>query len=148
MTAKSSKFSDFFNARGNQSEGLEDEEQAAEGVPAVQAPKIRARGVKTQGIPSPPLAPSPAESDRPSHQPEPAREISARIAKIETSGTGATSRKNRGGKRTNPDFVQVTAYIHKDTHKAAKKALLDETDPREFSELVQALLDAWLRAST
>jgi hypothetical protein len=56
--------------------------------------------------------------------------------------------RGRGGKRTNPNFVQVTAYIHKDTHKAAKRALLDEDAPREFSELVQDLLNDWLKLRT
>ena len=95
MTTKSSKFTGFFNARGQQEED--------EGEDANQ------------------------EQPEPNGQDEQPRS------------------RRRGGKRTNPDFVQVTAYIHKDTHKATKKALLDEEEPREFSELVQDLLSDWLR---
>ncbi|KJH70262.1 hypothetical protein [Aliterella atlantica] len=52
------------------------------------------------------------------------------------------------GKRSHPDYEQVTAYIRKDTHRAAKIALLSESEGREFSELVQELLEQWLKART
>lgn len=46
------------------------------------------------------------------------------------------------------DVVQVTAYIEKATHLAAKKSLLDLESERgwkqDFSGLVQLLLDDWL----
>ena len=45
-------------------------------------------------------------------------------------------------KRSDPRFAQVTAYILRDTHVAAKKRLLDEG--QEFSELLQQLLNQWL----
>lgn len=49
------------------------------------------------------------------------------------------------GKKSNPDYTQVTVYIRKGTHLAAKKVLLD--DGREFSELVEELLIEWLKTS-
>lgn len=52
------------------------------------------------------------------------------------------------GKRSHPDYEQVTAYIRKDTHRAAKIALLSEGEAREFSELVQELLEQWLKSRT
>lgn len=52
------------------------------------------------------------------------------------------------GKRSNPDFEQVTAYIRKRTHQEVKIALLQEGEDREFSELVEELLDQWLRSHT
>lgn len=48
------------------------------------------------------------------------------------------------GKRSNPDYEQVTAYIRRDTHRAVKMALLQEGESREFSELVEELLAEWL----
>ncbi|MEP0920078.1 hypothetical protein NC981_25115 [Leptolyngbya sp. DQ-M1] len=48
------------------------------------------------------------------------------------------------GKRSDPDYEQVTAYIRKDTHRDIKIALLQEGQGREFSELVQELLDGFL----
>jgi hypothetical protein len=58
------------------------------------------------------------------------------------------SEKPRGrpaGKRTDPDYAQVTAYIRKDTHHAVKLRLMQENQGREFSELVQELLAEWLK---
>jgi len=52
------------------------------------------------------------------------------------------------GKRSHPDYEQVTAYIRKDTHRAAKIALLAEGEEREFSELIQELLEQWLELRT
>lgn len=49
------------------------------------------------------------------------------------------------GKRSNPDYEQVTAYIRRDTHLAIKLALLQEGQGREFSELVEELLIGYLR---
>lgn len=52
------------------------------------------------------------------------------------------------GKRSHPDYEQVTAYIRKDTHRAAKIALLSKGEEREFSELIQELLEQWLKLRT
>jgi hypothetical protein len=50
------------------------------------------------------------------------------------------------GKRSDPGFVQVTAYIPDDLHHNIKLALLQERKGREFSELVGELLTAWLES--
>ena len=58
-------------------------------------------------------------------------------------------RQGRGrppGKRRNPDFEQVTAYIRKHTHQGVKIALLQEGKGQEFSELVEGLLAKWLKS--
>ncbi len=39
------------------------------------------------------------------------------------------------------EILRVTAYIRKDTHRAAKIALLSDGEEREFSELIQDLLE-------
>lgn len=52
------------------------------------------------------------------------------------------------GKRSDSNYEQVTAYIRKDTHTAVKIELLKERQngqKREFSELIQELLDEWLK---
>jgi hypothetical protein len=51
------------------------------------------------------------------------------------------------GKRSHPDFEQITAYIRKDTHHAVKIRLL-QNGRQEFSELVEELLGQWLKSST
>ena len=56
------------------------------------------------------------------------------------------SRRGRPpGKRSDPDFEQITAYIRKDTHCAVKIALL-KNGRKEFSELVEKLLRCWLKS--
>jgi hypothetical protein len=55
--------------------------------------------------------------------------------------------KKRGrpaAKRSDPDFLQVTAYIRKETHRKTKIRLLEEGEGREFSELVEVMLEEWL----
>ena len=47
------------------------------------------------------------------------------------------------GKRSDPAYEQVTAYIRKRTHDAVKLALLKEGKRRQFSELVEELLSTW-----
>ena len=49
------------------------------------------------------------------------------------------------GKKSDPDYSQVTVYLRKGNHLAAKKRLLD--DGKEFSELVDELVTAWLENS-
>lgn len=46
------------------------------------------------------------------------------------------------GKRSNPDYTQVSAYIPKDLHKRVKIALVNSD--QDFSELVSQLLEEWL----
>ena len=61
----------------------------------------------------------------------------------------STKRRGRGrppGKRSDPNFEQVTAYIRKLTHQGVKIALLQEGQGQEFSELVEGLLSKWLEA--
>ncbi|QFP75405.1 hypothetical protein [Deinococcus sp. AJ005] len=47
------------------------------------------------------------------------------------------------GKRSNPDYQQVTVLLHGQTYLEARKRLLDER--KEASTLINELLDAWLK---
>jgi len=49
------------------------------------------------------------------------------------------------GKRSDPGFIQATAYIPAELHHAVKLALLQERRGREFSELVAELLAEWVK---
>ena len=59
---------------------------------------------------------------------------------------GGRRRGRPPGKRSDPDFEQVTAYIRSRTHREIKIALLREGAGREFSQLVEELLAEWLKA--
>ena len=54
----------------------------------------------------------------------------------------APKRGRQKGKRSNPDYTQVGAYIPKELDKAVKRKLIDEDI--DFSELVANLLSKWL----
>ena len=52
------------------------------------------------------------------------------------------------GKRSDADFIQVTAYIRKSIHREVKIALLKSGQDQDFSELVDALLEVWVKSQT
>lgn len=85
----------------------------------------------------------PAAEDVP---PSPAPPLAVR----ETPKPAADRRKPgrpKGGKSSNPEFVQVTAYVEEFVHVAVKKALLDLKDT-DFSDLVNDLLKKWVKSRT
>jgi hypothetical protein len=45
-------------------------------------------------------------------------------------------------KKSNPDYTQVTVYLRKETHAAARKLLFDGR--RQFSDLVDKLVSDWV----
>jgi len=54
------------------------------------------------------------------------------------------AKKNRArGKRSNPDYEQVGAYIPKSLNRQVKKLLFDE-EGVDFSDLVTTLLEDWV----
>ena len=64
--------------------------------------------------------------------------------KIETTKAVNRRRGRPPGKRTNPDYQQVTIYIPRALHNEAKIALIQE-GRKEFSELIGELLASWIR---
>ena len=76
--------------------------------------------------------------------------ISEQVVSTEPTQTVETTKaSNRGrgrppGKRTNPDYQQVTIYIPRALHDQAKIALIQE-GRKEFSELIGDLLASWIR---
>ena len=48
------------------------------------------------------------------------------------------------GKRSHPDYEQISAYIRKETHRAVKLALLEDGG-EDFSDLVEKQLQQWLK---
>jgi hypothetical protein len=70
------------------------------------------------------------------------------VTKPAVAGHHETSpRRGRpSGKRSDPDYVGFTTYIRRETHRNVKRALLDEPEERELSELVEDLLVKWLQA--
>ena len=57
--------------------------------------------------------------------------------------------KGRGGKSSDKaNYSQYSVYLRKDTRKKVGRALDDAETGQDFSELVQELLEQWLKSST
>ncbi len=59
-----------------------------------------------------------------------------------------TKSKRRGrppGKRSDPDFTQITAYVRTKTIEDVKIKLIRQGSMQDTSELIEELLSAWLR---
>lgn len=64
----------------------------------------------------------------------------------ENSVTPPANKRGRPpGKRSDPSFEPVTAYIRVETHKEVKIRLIREGN-KDFSELVEDLLATWLKS--
>lgn len=55
----------------------------------------------------------------------------------------STFRLRKRGKRSHPDFEQVTAYVRRDTYHQIKLILTEKN--QEFSDLVEAMLSRYVR---
>lgn len=76
----------------------------------------------------------------------------AETASTEVEQGGSTRQTRRTtGKKSDPNYRQVTAYVRRDLYKKVSDALYDQSrgypnaKRKEFSELVDELLDAWLQ---
>jgi hypothetical protein len=61
------------------------------------------------------------------------------------AAAGAATAGRRSGKSADPDYTQITAYIRRETHAAAKVALIQGGGGRDFSELLEELVAEWLK---
>jgi hypothetical protein len=58
--------------------------------------------------------------------------------------TESKKRSRPSGKRSDPDFIQITAYIRKNTLTSVKLKLLKQDEKQDVSELIETLLSEWL----
>ena len=63
-----------------------------------------------------------------------------KVAKVEEV---KPKKRKSSGKRTDPDFKQVGAYIRKETYLQIQRLLLEQPD-KDFSDLVEELLTDYL----
>jgi len=86
--------------------------------------------------------------------PDPPAEIT-RVVLVETESPPASpavppAGRRASGKKSDPRYKQVTAYVRKDLYRTVTDALYDDargrdTKRQEFSELVDELLERWCR---
>ena len=88
---------------------------------------------------------APEEPKTPEPPPTAPRKPALKVAKTEAQVTKRPRGRPGGqGKRLNPDYTQVTAYIPEALHLQTKINLL-RSGRREFSDLVEELLAKWNR---
>jgi hypothetical protein len=63
---------------------------------------------------------------------------------LPSSAQVASPAKKLGGKKGNPDYCQVTAYLKRDTYDNVRIRLLQTKDARDFSELLEDLVVEFL----
>jgi hypothetical protein len=88
------------------------------------------------------------EPEKPSQETETQKSESQPVAQLQSE---LPKRGRPKAKRSDPDYEQVTAYIKRNTHTTVKIELLKNSqngEKREFSELVQDLLEQWLSSRT
>lgn len=66
------------------------------------------------------------------------------MAKTKPTTAKAVGRP-KTGKRSNDDYRQVSAWVRKDTYTRVQDRLYVKEDRREFSDLLQTLLEDWLK---
>lgn len=69
-----------------------------------------------------------------------------KTVKTKTENASATGQKNgklrTPGKRSDPDYTQITAYIRKETHENVMRKIYKR---QELSELLEELLTEWMK---
>ena len=66
---------------------------------------------------------------------------------LPTSEPVAPKRGRAKGKRSDPNYIQVGAYIPKELDRRVKRLLIDD-DELDFSDLVAQLLEDWVKRKT
>lgn len=139
----SSKFTKIFTARNASPAEGPAADTIDEQTDTSPAPPPR---VATPSMPQPP-------ADEPDAPPQ-TRERKKRSSEASENNAPpppASNGKKPGrppGKRSDPAYGQVTAYIRKDTYSAVQVALIQAGKGQEFSELVEELLAKWLKPRT
>ena len=110
-----SKFDKIFKAREESNSEPEGKTAASPKAAAKAKPPAK----KTPKSPSPPP---------PSPEPKPV----------------AKKRGRPTAKRSDPNYLGFTTYIHRDVHRKVKLRLLENAEDQQLSELVEELLRKWL----
>jgi hypothetical protein len=58
----------------------------------------------------------------------------------------ARKKKEKVGKYRDPNFHAFGVYLRKDTHKRVNRRLEDMESDMDFSDLVQSLLEQWIKS--
>jgi hypothetical protein len=69
-------------------------------------------------------------------------------ATMEPAKAETATLKGRGGKSSDPNYNQYSVYLRKAVRKKVGRALDDADNGTDFSDLVEELLEKWLKSRT
>ena len=102
------------------------------------------RGDESEGATIPLAASAPATA-----APTPPSPALPPAPSVAVASPAISEKKTRGGKSSNKStFSQFSVYLRKDTRKKVGRALEDAETGQDFSDLVQSLLEQWLKSRT
>jgi hypothetical protein len=102
------------------------------------------RGDESEGAPTPPEASAPVTA-----APTPPSPALPATPSVAVASPAISEKKTRGGKSSNKaTFSQFSVYLRKETRKKVGRALEDAETGQDFSDLVQSLLEQWLKSRT
>ena len=87
----------------------------------------------------------PVEAEAP---PPPSPAPAALIPRPRSAEAKIAAESHRRGKSGDPNYLQHSMYLRKDTHKRVKRRLEDMETGEDVSDLVQKLLEQWLKTGT
>jgi len=99
---------------------------------------------------SAPITSSPPANDTPSTSPavsEPSQQVVAEPLKTDVPAQAVDQPANTGrgvGRRRDPDYMQASAYVPRKLRRQVERALLNDPGERDYSELIEELLEKWL----
>ena len=106
---------------------------------------IRAR----RGDETPLVPPTPEiTAVEPEELPPPSPALPATPSRVLPRKAETPAESRRRGKNSDPNYRQHSIYLRKDTHKRVKRRLEDMETEQDVSELVQVLLEQWLKSGT
>jgi hypothetical protein len=70
----------------------------------------------------------------------------APVPEIAAADRPATRKGRLPGKRSNPEWKLYSHFLKKQTQRAATAILRAEDDPRDLSDVLQELLEGWIRS--
>ncbi len=101
----------------------------------------RFKGIAAGGGKGETRTPKP-KADTPAPKSDPAAAPAQKVEQRSAPSRGRPKGSGKQGKRSMKDRKLAGAYVKKTTHKAVMRELID--DPRDFSDLVEELLEGWL----
>jgi len=102
-----------------------------------------------------PLASAPVTSSPPANgasiatqgASEPSQEAVAETPETDVPAQAVAQPANTGrgvGRRRDPDYMQASAYVPRQLRRQVERALLNDPGERDYSELIEELLEKWL----